>query len=197
DAGAPQRLEHRRQVLDRHPVELHVLAHGEIGHAARVALGEIGERAELVRLQRAVGDADAHHEVGHRLALAALAADRAHAVALAVNAPPAEVHAPLRRDGGDALAGEPLDLSVGFPRIERLLETLGPLRFRFLRCLAHHALQKRKSPKADRSPPGFRLRYRLSPEPLYPTYFRGTSTHALHRGHLAVTRPLGPSTFRM
>jgi hypothetical protein len=31
----------------------------------------------------------------------------------------------------------------------------------------------------------------------YPTYFRGTSTQALHRGHLAVTRPLGPSTFRM
>src|SRR5207237_5862204 len=33
--------------------------------------------------------------------------------------------------------------------------------------------------------------------PVHPTYLSGTSTHALHRGHLAVSRPVGPSTFRM
>src|SRR5262245_35320170 len=42
---------------------------------------------------------------------------------------------------------------------------------------------------------GFVLGLRLVPwVRAYPTYLRGTSTQALHRGHLAVTRPVGAST---
>src|SRR5207244_5655098 len=106
------------------------------------------------------GDADAHHEVGHRLALAALAADRADAVALAVDTPPAEVHAPLRRNRRMSFAREPLDLGVGIPRIQRLLEPFSALRFRLFRRLAH-----------------LRLRSKAF---THPTYLSGTSTHALH-----------------
>src|SRR5713101_4883995 len=48
-------------------------------------------------------------------------------------------------------------------------------------------------------PPGLCLclRRRLTTESCHPTYRRGTRTHALHRGHLAVTRPVGGSTFRI
>ena len=96
DAGAPERFEHRRQVFDRHPVQLDVLPDGEIGHAAPVPLGQVGNGPHLVRGQRAVRDADADHEVRRRLAFPAFTADRADAIALAVDAPPAEVRPPLR-----------------------------------------------------------------------------------------------------
>ena len=89
----PERLEHVRQALERHPVELEILAHGDVGDAAAVPLGEVGDRPDLPRLEHAVGNADSHHQVPNRLALAALAPDRAHAVALRVDAPPAEVRA--------------------------------------------------------------------------------------------------------
>src|SRR3989449_11121495 len=82
DPGAPERLEDVGQALERYPVELDVLADRDVGDAARVALGEPGDRAKLVGLQLTVRDPDADHEVARRLALAALAADRADAVAL-------------------------------------------------------------------------------------------------------------------
>src|SRR5215831_8372524 len=46
--------------------------------------------------------------------------------------------------------------------------------------------------------PAFVLRLRLVPwGRAYPTYLSGTSTQALHRGHFAVTRPVGASTRTM
>ena len=45
---------------------------------------------------------------------------------------------------------------------------------------------------------GFVLRLRLSPwVRAYPMYLNGTSTQPLHRGHFAVTRPVGASTLTM
>ena len=47
-------------------------------------------------------------------------------------------------------------------------------------------------------PSGFVLRLRLSPwVRAYPMYLNGTSTQPLHRGHFAVTRPVGASTLTM
>ena len=43
------------------PVELQVLARGEVAGAAVVAAGDVGELAHLARGQRAVGDGDAQH----------------------------------------------------------------------------------------------------------------------------------------
>src|SRR6266446_9307132 len=66
----------------------------------------------------------------------------------------------------------------------------------------HGCLQKRKSRGAGAllgRPPGLCLclRRRLTTESCHPTYRRSTRTHALHRGHLAVTRPVGGLTFRI
>ena len=137
DPGAPECLEHRRQVLDRHPVQLHVLPDRQVGDAPRVTLGQVRDGPHLMRGERAVRDADANHEVRRRLALAAPAAHRADAVALAIDAPPAEVRPPFGWDGGVALAREPPDLLEGFPRIQLALEPLRPLRLGLLDCLAH------------------------------------------------------------
>src|SRR2546426_6913931 len=131
DPGAPERLEDVGQALERYPVELDVLADRDVGDAARVALGEPGDRAKLVGLQLTVRDPDADHEVARRLALAALSADRADAVALGVDAPPTEVGAePLRRDRVPALTREALDLGVCLPRVQLALEPLDALGLR-------------------------------------------------------------------
>ena len=117
--AAPEALEDLGQVLDPDPVELDVLAHREVGDPARVLLGQIGDRAQLVRVEDSVGNPDPHHQVGHGLALAALASHRAHAVALRVHAPEPEVGLqPRRRNRLEAFAGEADDLRVRVPGIQ-------------------------------------------------------------------------------
>lgn len=54
----------RWQVLDPHPVELHVLADGEVRHAPRVTLGQVREHAELRGRQDPVGDAERSMKYG-------------------------------------------------------------------------------------------------------------------------------------
>ena len=44
----PQAFENFRQRFDRDPVELNVLANGEIGDSVGVAAGEIGDGAQLM-----------------------------------------------------------------------------------------------------------------------------------------------------
>src|SRR4029450_2905813 len=98
----------------------------------------VGDGSELRRFNDAVGNPDADHEVPDGLALAALAADRAGAVALGVDAPPAKVRSqPLGRARVPALEGEALDLGVRLPGIQLPLEPLDALRLRFLHGLAH------------------------------------------------------------
>src|SRR2546427_1090067 len=123
-------------------------------------------------LEGAVGDPDPHHEVADGLALAVLASDRADAVALRVDPPPAEVRSePLGRHRVPAFAREAEDVFVGLPRILLTLEPLYSLRLGLFHDFAHCRLR------------------------VYPRYRSGTSTHDLHRGHFAVTRPVGASTF--
>src|SRR5208283_766875 len=90
-ADAPQFFEHFGEGLDRDPVQLDILAHGQIGGATGIAAGEIGDGAELIGAQKAVGNSNAEHEERQGTPYAALATHDAGAVALRVNSPPAEV----------------------------------------------------------------------------------------------------------
>src|SRR5438128_7265178 len=75
-----------------------------------------------------VRDPDADHEVARRLALTTLAADRADAVALGVDAPPAEVRSePLRGNRVPAITREALDFGVRLPGVQLALEPLDTL----------------------------------------------------------------------
>ena len=69
---APHRELH---VVELHEVELHVLAGGHVAEAARPALGDVGEGAELRDVQDSLGDLDPDHLRVARLALAVGAAD--------------------------------------------------------------------------------------------------------------------------
>src|SRR5262252_3979315 len=93
--------------------------------------------------------------MAHRLALTARAPDRAHAVALGVDPPPAEVRVePFGRNGLPPLSRETLDLRVGRPGIQLALEPLGSLRLRLLYRLAHAPLPVpgRKDESRERPP---------------------------------------------
>src|SRR5206468_7103849 len=152
ESRAPEGVHQRRQVLDGDPVQLDVLAHREIGDAARVAVREVGQRPQLWRRHDAVGNPHTHHEVLRRAALAAAAADGAHAVALRVDPPPAEIRAPLRRDRGVAVAREALDRLVRLPGIELALEPFRALCLALLH-VAHARLRKRKPDVGPARPP--------------------------------------------
>src|ERR1043166_4168937 len=121
--------------------------------------------------------------MAHGFALAARSPNGAHAVALGVDPPPAEVGVePLGGNGIPAFAGEALDLRVGGPRVELSLETLGALRLGLLDCLAHVLLHKEKAGR--RSPlrshfPAFVFGFDLCLGLVYPVYMSGTATHAL------------------
>ena len=56
-----ERLQHVRHVLQRDPVELQVLARGEMAVIAVPAPADHGELAQLPGRQRAVGDGDPQH----------------------------------------------------------------------------------------------------------------------------------------
>ncbi len=53
--------EDSRDVRQRRPVELDVLARGEVAVALVVFAGDVAEHPELLRVQRAVGHGDAQH----------------------------------------------------------------------------------------------------------------------------------------
>ena len=118
----------------------------EVGGSAGIFLGDVGDGSELVRMEQAVGDADAHHEEWQCLAFAVLAADHSGAVPLRVHAPPAEVCAqPFGRDGIEAFAGELADVVEPFPGILFPLQPLDPLCFRFCRCSCHRIFGHKKT----------------------------------------------------
>src|SRR5271165_1378277 len=104
--------------FDLDPVELNVLADGDVRDAVAVFGGEGGDRADLRAGEETVGNADANHEEGSGLPFSAGAANDAETVALSVNAPGAEVGAePFGRNGAVALASEGADFVEMYPRI--------------------------------------------------------------------------------
>ena len=82
-----ERFHDLRQRLNGEPVVLDVLADGDVGKVPPVAARNFRKHASLVSPQNAVGDADPHHEVVGRLALAAFAPGHARAVPLRSKCP--------------------------------------------------------------------------------------------------------------
>src|SRR5262249_21396020 len=143
------------QVFDGNPVELDVLADGDIGRAAGVSSGQIRDGSELARSQEPIRQANAQHKVGHGFALTALATGYAGSIALSVNTPPAEIRSdPGCGHGREPLAGELADLVEALPRVLFPLEPLRLLRLGFLYdfCRCTHDFDPRSflSQKSER-----------------------------------------------
>src|SRR5208283_823334 len=133
EADAVQLVEEVGEGFDADPVELDVLADGDVGNAIAVAIGEIGDGVELTAGEEAVGDAYAHHEEGNGATFTARAANDAEAVTLGVNAPGPEIGGePFGRNGRVAAAGEIADGVEVQPGIHLALEALDALGLGFL-----------------------------------------------------------------
>ena len=118
--------------FDREPVELNILADGEIGERVAVTLRNLRDGAQLIGAQQAVGQGNAHHEILSCFAFSARATDGAGAVTLRVNAPPLEIEiGPFGKDSGAALAREFLDFVEVLPGILRAFQALDLLSLRF------------------------------------------------------------------
>src|SRR5260221_14442496 len=148
----PKLLQNVRQRFDRHPMQLHVLPHGDIRNAASVALSEVGERARLMTAQEAVGNSDANSDDRVRLAFAIVPADHAGAVALRVDAPGTKIRTqPFRWNRSVTLPRKPPDLIEMLPGILLPFQSLDALRFAFL-DFAHlppwNSAQKTKNPRS-------------------------------------------------
>src|SRR5215472_12514692 len=119
-------------------MQLDILPDGDVGLSACVPLCEVPDGTQLARVEDAVGDADAQHEMLGRSAFPGLAADGANAVTLCVNSPPLEVNTgPFGRNAAASLTGEFADFSNALPGILLALQTLDTLRlglFRFVCC---------------------------------------------------------------
>src|SRR5579864_4413997 len=141
ESDLPETVENFGEGLDGDPMELDILTNGKVGDSVGVALGQIGDGAELRRGHDAVGNTDAHHKTLDGASFAVLASSDAGAVTLGVHAPPAEVGSdPFRWDGGKTFAGEAANLGEAVPWIHGALEAFGALRFGFFRlvCCRRH-----------------------------------------------------------
>src|SRR5271157_6329688 len=133
EAHGVKLVEEVREGFDADPVELDVLADGDVCDAVAVAIGEIGNGVELTAGEETVGDANAYHEERNGAAFTARAANNAEAVTLCVDAPGAEIGGePLGRNGVVAAAGEFADSVEVQPGVHFALEALDALGFGFL-----------------------------------------------------------------
>ena len=132
-AHAIELIKNVRQGLYRHPVQLNVLTHRNIGDSARILLRKVSDCVQLLRSEQTVGDANTHHEKLRRLPFAAHATGNPGSVALGVYAPGTEIRPePLGRDGTEPIAGERADFVEVLPGILFPFEPLHLLRFGFL-----------------------------------------------------------------
>src|SRR3984885_859942 len=143
-----QAVQNLRKRLDRHPMQLHILAHGNIRHAAPVPLRDIGDRAQLFAAQNPVGYPDAHHEIRRRLPFTIRAADHSLPVTLRVNSPGTKVGPqPFRRNRGMPMPRKFADLVNALPRILGSLEPFDAL------CPGFLLLTHKKWPIKTKNPP--------------------------------------------
>ena len=111
-------------------MKLHVLANGDVCHAASVLFRQTRDGSRLGAGQQSVGNADAHHKVRYGFAFAIFAANHTDAIALGVDSPRAEVGAhPRGRDRRKAGTGELFDLVKVFPGVYFAFKALDALRF--------------------------------------------------------------------
>src|ERR1700675_237437 len=129
-------------------MQLHVLPHSNIRHAAPVLLCDISDRAQLRAAQNSVRNPDAHHEKRRRFPFTVRAADHPLPVALRVNAPRTKIGPqPLWRNRGVALPREFANLVNALPRVLGSLEPLDAL------CLGFLLLAHKKWPLKTKNPP--------------------------------------------
>lgn len=133
EADGVELIEYFRDGFDAHPMELNILANGDVGDAIAVLGRKTGDGAELLAGEEAAGDADTHHEERSGLPFSARAADDAVAVALRVNAPSAEIGGePFGRNGIVAETGELANFVEMVPSVFLAFETFDALGFGFL-----------------------------------------------------------------
>src|SRR5262249_26033284 len=129
-SGFEQGIEHLGQILDRDPMELDVLAHRNVGNAAGKVFRKSRYSAQLAGIDEPAGEPDTQHKVRRAFTLAAASADRASAIPLGINAPPAQVSLqPLVGYRGMSAQGEAADLLKALPWVLLSLEPFGPLGF--------------------------------------------------------------------
>ena len=110
-------------------MQLDVLADGDIGNGSAEAFGKVGNGAQLIGAEQAVGEGDAEHEEPTGFSLATGAAGCSRSVSLRVNPPPLEVGAgPFRKHRVATKPGEFLDFIERGPRVLFALEPLDLLR---------------------------------------------------------------------
>src|ERR1700690_2637431 len=129
-------------------MQLHVLPHSNIRHAAPVLLRDISDRAQLFAAQNSVGYPDAHHKIRRRFPFAVCAADHSQPVALRVNPPGTKIGAqPFRRNRSMPAPRKFADLVNALPRILGSLEPFDAL------CLGFLLLTHKKWPIKTKNPP--------------------------------------------
>src|SRR3990172_878167 len=168
DPAPPEALKDLGEILNPHPVELDVLADGQVRDSPGVPFSEVGDRTELMREEESVWDPDAYHEVGDGLSFAALASDSARAIPLRVDSPPSKVRVePLGGDGLVPITGEAENLLEMLPGIQLPLEPLDTLSLGLRQGLAHLAAppkaKSRGRPLVGLGPLGLLSLLRLSP----------------------------------
>ena len=115
-----------RNVFDPHPVQLDVLAVGDVGGVTGELHADLGDSAQLGEVQGAAVDAHPHHEVlvGQFVGRQAGGASAVDALpALGVQTPPAQAAVQvISRDGGEAFAG--VDLLNAGPDVQAVVGRL-------------------------------------------------------------------------
>src|ERR1700733_11060585 len=136
-------------------MQLKVLPHRNVRHAARVPLGNFGHRSHLLTPQNSIRNADPHHKKRRRLPFTVRAADHSLPVALRVNSPRAEIcPQPFRRNRSMPLPRKFANLIDALPRILGSLPPLHPLCLGHLDALAHKKTPlTRKCPIKTKNPP--------------------------------------------
>src|SRR5579863_7454590 len=127
-ANLPQTFQHLRQRFDRHPMQLDILADGQIRDSVGRTMCQICDCTQLPGVEDSIWNSNADHEPLECAAFAAFSTGDSGAVSLCVNAPPAKVCPdPFGRNRIEAIASEAPDLLQPFPGILRALQTLDSL----------------------------------------------------------------------
>src|ERR1700748_1958164 len=96
-----------RNGLDRKPMKLNALSSGNVHQTASMISANCGNGADLGRVQAAIGNGHAKHEILARLSFAPLAAQHPKAITLGVDPPPFKIKArPFRQNARAPLTSE-------------------------------------------------------------------------------------------
>src|SRR5262249_26962084 len=92
-SDALQTLDQVWNILDSDPVELNVLARGNVGDAAAVLFGQSRNFTHLIAAQQPIRNANAHHKKLRGVPFSIFSPDNTESVALRVNSPRTKIRA--------------------------------------------------------------------------------------------------------